>query len=66
MKAMQRSSFILFLDKEFALKGPEGEFSIRFDEESVKRNTLLFYKALDFTEEVYEWIRSRTGNRASH
>ena len=55
--------FHLFLDKEFVLKGSEGEISIQFDEESVKRNTLLFYKALDFTEEVYEWIQSQRGNR---
>jgi len=55
--------FHLFLDKEFVLKSPEGEISIQFDEESVKRNTLLFYKALDFTEEVYEWIRSQRGNQ---
>jgi len=55
--------FHLFLDKEFVFKGTEGEFSVRFDEESVKRNTLLFRKALDFTEEVYEWIRFRRGNR---
>jgi tagaturonate epimerase len=49
----------LFLDKEFVFRGTEGEFSIRFDEEGVKRNTFLFCKALDFTEEVYEWIRLR-------
>ena len=55
--------FHLFLDKEFVLKGPEGQFSICFDEESVKRNALFFYKALDFIEEVYELIRSHTGNR---
>ena len=47
----------LFLDKEFVFRSTEGEFSIRFDEEGVKRNALLFCKALDFTEEVYEWIR---------
>ena len=55
----------LFLDKEFVFRGTEGEFSIRFKEESVKRNTLLFYKALDFTEEVYEWIRSRKKNQGA-
>jgi hypothetical protein len=53
----------LFLEKEFVLKGTDGQFSIQFDEDGVKRNTLLFYKALDFTEEVYEWIRSQTGNQ---
>jgi len=55
--------FHLFLDKEFVLKGPAGKFSIRFDEEGVKRNTLFFYKPLDFTEEVYQLICSKTGNR---
>jgi hypothetical protein len=56
-------TFHLFLDKEFSFAGPDGNFSIRFDEESVKRNSLLFYQALSFAEEVYELIRSRTGNR---
>ena len=55
--------FHLFLGKEFVLKGPEEQFSIQFDEENVKRNTLLFYRALDFTEEIYEWIRFRRGNQ---
>jgi hypothetical protein len=55
--------FHLFLDKEFVFKGPEGQFSICFDEEGVERNTLFFYKALDFIEEVYQRIRSKTGNR---
>jgi hypothetical protein len=53
----------LFLDREFSFQGPEGQFSIQFNEDGIKRNTLLFYKALDFTEEVYEWIRSQTGNQ---
>lgn len=51
----------LFLDKEFLFKGPHGEFSIKFIEEDVKRNTLLFYKAIDFTEEVFEFITRRSG-----
>jgi hypothetical protein len=55
--------FHLFLDKEFVFKGPEGQFSICFDEEGVERNALFFYKALDFIEEVYQLIRSETGNR---
>jgi hypothetical protein len=55
--------FHLFLDKEFVFKGPEGRFSICFDEEGVERNALFFYKALDFIEEVYQLIRSETGNR---
>jgi hypothetical protein len=53
----------LFLDKEFGFKGQHGEFSIRFDEDSVKRNILLFHKAIDFTEEAYQFIFSRFGNR---
>ncbi len=55
--------FHLFLDKEFSFVGPHGKFSVQFHEEGVKRNTLLFYKALGFAEEVYELIRSRTGKR---
>jgi len=55
--------FHLFLDKEFVLEGPKGQSAICFDEESVKRNTLFFYKAMDFIEEVYQLIRSKTGNR---
>jgi hypothetical protein len=55
--------FHLFLDKEFVFNGPEGGFSICFDEEGVERNTLFFYKALDFIEEVYQLICSKTGNR---
>jgi hypothetical protein len=54
--------FHLFLGKTFSFKGPHGELSIQFNEESVKRNALLFHKAIDFTEEVYEWIRSEKGN----
>jgi hypothetical protein len=53
----------LFLNKEFRFKGHHGEFSICFDEESVKRNILLFHKAIDFTEEAYQFIFSRFGNR---
>jgi hypothetical protein len=56
-------AFHLFLNKDFILKDPEGQVTICFDEESVKRNTLLFDKALDFIEEVYQLIRSKTGNR---
>jgi hypothetical protein len=55
----------LFLDKEFVFRGTAGEFSIRFDEEGVKRNALLFCKALDFTEEVYEWVRLRRKNQGA-
>jgi hypothetical protein len=55
-------TFHLFLDKEFVLKGREGQVVLCFDEEGVKRNTLFFYKALDFIEEVYQVIRSKTGN----
>ncbi len=53
----------LFLDKEFRFSGRGGEFSIQFDEESLKRNILLFHKAIDFTEEVYQFIRAQCGNR---
>jgi hypothetical protein len=53
----------LFLDKEFFFKGPHGELSIRFEEDHVKRNVLLFHKAIDFTEEVYQHIFSRSGKR---
>ena len=56
-------TFHLFLDKEFVLKGREGQVVLCFDEEGVKRNTLFFYKALDFIEEVDQVIRSKTGNR---
>jgi hypothetical protein len=55
--------FHLFLGKTFFLKGPYGELSIQFDNESVKRNTVLFHRAIDFTEEVFEWIRSKRGNQ---
>jgi tagaturonate epimerase len=55
--------FHLFLDKEFRFQGSRGAFSIQFNAETVKRNTLLFGKALDFTEEVFQTIRSRTGHR---
>jgi len=57
--------FHLFLGKTFSLKGSHGELSIQFDNESVKRNTLLFHRAIDFTEEVYEWIRSKRGNQTT-
>jgi len=56
-------TFHLFLDKEFVLKGQGGKYFIHFDEEGIERNTLFFYKALDFIEEVYQWICSKTGNR---
>jgi tagaturonate epimerase len=55
--------FHLFLNKAFSFKGPHGEFSIRFDEESVKRNALLFYQAIDFTEKAYQFIQSRLKDR---
>jgi hypothetical protein len=53
----------LFLDKEFGFKGPHGAFSIHFDQESAKRNILLYQKAINFTEEVYEFIFSYFGKR---
>jgi hypothetical protein len=53
----------LFLAKEFEFSGPHGRISIRFDEESARRNILLFHQAIDFTEEAYQFIFSRFGNR---
>jgi hypothetical protein len=53
----------LFAGREFRFQGGRGEFSIRFDEEKTKRNALLFHHAIDFCEEVYEFIRLRTGYR---
>jgi len=55
--------FHLFLNKDFRFKGPHGEFSIRFDEEGVKRNALLFHEAIEFTEEAYQFIHSHLGGR---
>ena len=52
----------LFLGKEFHLRSPQGECRIQYSEEEVKRNALLYHKAIDFTEEVYELIRSRSGH----
>ncbi len=53
----------LFLDKAFRFKASPGEFSITFNEEEVKRNSLLFHQAIDFTEEVYEFILLRSGRK---
>ncbi len=53
----------LFVGREFRFQGSQGEFSIRFDEEKTKRNALLFHHAIDFCEEVYEFIRLQTGYR---
>jgi len=50
-----------FLEKEFHFEGPQGDCHIRFTEESMKRNALLYQKAIDFSEEVFEWIRSQKG-----
>ncbi len=57
--------FHLFLNKDFRFTGPLGDFSIRFDEEGVRRNALLFHKAIDFTEEAYQFIRSRPGTQGA-
>lgn len=54
----------IFLGKEFPFQIPHGGFLIQFDEESLKRNVLLFHKAIDFTEEVYEFVRSRSGGQS--
>ena len=50
-----------FLGKEFHFEGPHGDCHIRFTEEGMKRNALLYQKAIDFTEEVFEWIRAQKG-----
>ncbi len=54
--------FHLFLEKEFRFKGSHGEFSIHFDADRLKRTILLFHKAIDFTEEVYQFLLSRFGH----
>jgi len=53
----------LFLDKDFLLKGSQETFLIRFNEERVKRNILLFHRAIEFSEEIYDYIRSTSGYR---
>ncbi|OGP79497.1 MAG: hypothetical protein A2V86_15840 [Deltaproteobacteria bacterium RBG_16_49_23] len=53
----------LYLDKEFSFRGPRGDLSIRFSEEEVKRNLLLFHRAIDFSEEVYEFLSRRSGRK---
>jgi len=53
----------LFLDKEFIFRGCMGDLSIRFSEDEVKRNTLLFHRAIDFSEEAYQWMMSQTGQK---
>jgi tagaturonate epimerase len=55
--------FHLFLNKEFHFKGLRRKFSIQFNEEDVKRNALLFHKAIDFTEEAYQFFHSRLGGK---
>jgi tagaturonate epimerase len=57
--------FHLFLGKVFRFAGPHGEFQIQFDERSVKRNALLFYQAIDFTEKAYQFIRSHLRDRST-
>lgn len=53
----------LFLDKEFRLGESESDLLIRFSEEGVKRQVLLFHQAIDFSEEVYQLIQQHTGRR---
>ncbi len=53
----------LFLDKEFTFQGEEGHLTLRFSEIDVKRHVLLFYQALDFSEEVYQLVQRYTGRR---
>ncbi|MGQ9777725.1 MAG: tagaturonate epimerase family protein [Thermodesulfobacteriota bacterium] len=52
----------LFLNKEFSFGGSEG-FSIQFTEEEVKRNSLLFWKGIEFSEEIYEFLKKQTGRK---
>jgi tagaturonate epimerase len=52
-----------FVGKEFAFQGAHGSFFIRFDQEALDRNLVLFHKALDFTEEVSRFIGSHGGAR---
>jgi hypothetical protein len=51
----------LFLEKNFISRGLR-ECRINSMEE-LKRNVLLYQKAIDFTEEAYEFIASQTGHR---
>jgi len=53
----------LLLDKEFTFRGSSGHLSIRFSEEEVKRNVLLFHQAIDFSEEVYEFLLQRSSRK---
>ncbi|MBM4277625.1 MAG: hypothetical protein FJ130_07015 [Deltaproteobacteria bacterium] len=53
----------LFLDKEFRFSGSRGDLSIRFSEEEVKRHVLLFHRAIDFSEEVHQFLILRTGRK---
>jgi hypothetical protein len=53
----------LLLDKEFTFRGSRGDLSIRFSEGEVKRNVLLFHQAIDFSEEVHQFIMKRTGKK---
>ncbi len=53
----------LFLDKEFTFRGSRGDLSIRFSEEEVKRNVLLFHQAIDFSEEVHQILLQRSGRK---
>jgi tagaturonate epimerase len=57
--------FHLFLNKDFSFRIPNGGFSIQFDKEILKRNVLFLHKAIDFTQEVYEFIHSRPGDHGS-
>ena len=53
----------LFLGKEFTFRESRGDLSIRFSEEEVKRNVLLFHQAIDFSEEVHQFLIQRTGRK---
>ncbi len=53
----------LFLDKEFRLSGNHGDLLLRFSEEEVKRQVLLFHRAIDFSEEVHQLLIEHTGRK---
>jgi len=59
----QEVLFHLFLDKEFRFRGAQGPFSLGFDKETIKRNLLLYHRALDLTEAFRQSIDSWTNHR---
>lgn len=53
----------LYLGKEFQFRGSGEDLLIRFSGEEVKRNILLFRRAIDFSGEVHEYLCRRSGNK---